>query len=690
METNVRRPGGMAMTTETRRLGGMSMSARILRLGALLLTSVPLGAPLAAQQWRPVGPPGGIFGPLAAAASRPETIYLLGSPSSDQQGTLYRSDDAGRSWQTVPGPLLFNLLAVDPRHASTLFGVLAGAPHRLAKSLDGGKSWVPADKGLAAVEAQAYPVAPVFDPGKQPRLFLPTAFGLFESDDAGHSWGLRALSDVFILGFSIDPGHPSRWYAMVTLPVSSPCNPDTESCFFADVLESQDHGLTWSSTHLPSAPGAVPTQLLAGAGAQYVLDGTRVLRRSEGRHWVAATPLPLAATRFALAPSGLLHAATSIGVYTSADDGRSWLPPAAAPQPIDTIVSLAVLPDAVETVLASGFEEIWRSDDRGGSWLSSSAGLLGHDIDSLAVAADSKVYVAVPFEGIFRSADGGAAWKKRNGGLGVDLPPFTGDVASFTVLDLSSDPHDPATLYATLERGSLDHIDLARTANAGRSWQVLPRPPAGLGHVVVDPSSSQSLYAIGSVTAPGVLLHSGDGGGTWSQLLADRLGVFVFALDPQRPGTLYAWTFSRGLLKTTDGGASWQEAARQLPELASSDSDTLVVDPQDSQTLYAGTVHGVYVSHDGGASFTAMAQGLPAVTYSRKLLVDPRAPSRLYLLDQAGVFRWLADQQTWVPLDSGLPASVYLGYRFALDPQHPEVLYLGVFDHGLYRLDLGE
>ncbi|HXM70414.1 MAG TPA: hypothetical protein VN970_04725, partial [Thermoanaerobaculia bacterium] len=310
--------------------------------------------------------------------------------------------------------------------------------------------------------------------------------------------------------------------------------------------------------------------------------------------------------------------------------------------------------------------------------------------DSLAVAADSKAYVAVPFEGIFRSVDGGASWKKRNGGLGVDLPPFTGDVASFTVLDLSSDPHDPATLYATVERGSLDHIDLARTANAGRSWQVLPRPPAGLGHVVVDPSSSQSLYAIGSVTAPGVLLHSDDGGGTWSQLLADRLGVFAFAIDPQLPGTLYAWTFSRGLLKTTDGGASWQEAARQLPDLANSASDTLVVDPQDSQTLYAGTVHGVYVSHDGGASFTAMAQGLPAVTYSRKLLVDPRAPSRLYLLDQAGVFRWLADQQTWVPLDSGLPASFYLGYRFALDPQHPEVLYLGVFDHGLYRLDLGK
>jgi len=667
------------------------MSARILRLGALLMISVPLGAaPMAAQQWRVVGPPGGIFGPLAAAASRPQTAYLLGAPSSDQQGTLYRSDDAGRSWQTVPGSPLFNLLAVDPRHASTLFGVLARAPHRLARSLDGGQHWRPADEGLAAVEAQAYPVAPVFDPGKPTRLFLPTAFGLFESDDAGLSWGLRALNGVFTLGFSIDPGHPSRWYAMVTLPVSSPCNPDTESCFFADVLESQDHGRTWSSTHLPSAPGVFPTGLLSAIGAQYVLNGPDVLRRSEGRPWVVATPLPLPANRIALSPSGLLYAATSVGVYTSADGGRSWLPPATAPQPIDTIVSLVVLPDAAETVLASGFEEIWRSDDRGGTWLASSAGLLGHSIDGLAVAADSKVFVAVPFEGIFRSADGGATWKKRNGGLGVDLPPFTGNVASFTILDLSSDPHDPATLYATVERENLDHIDLARTANGGRSWQVLPRPPAGLGHVVVDPSSSQSLYAIGSVTASGVLLHSGDGGGTWSQLLADRLGVFVFALDPGRPGTLYAWTFSRGLLKTGDGGASWQEAARQLPELASSGSDTLVVDPQDSQTLYAGTVHGVYVSHDGGASFTAMAQGLPAVTYSRKLLVDPRTPSRLYLLDQAGVFRWLADQKTWVPLDDGLPASVNLGYRFALDPQHPEVLYLGVFDHGLYRLDLGE
>ena len=137
-----------------------------------------------------------------------------------------------------------------------------------------------------------------------------------------------------------------------------------------------------------------------------------------------------------------------------------------------------------------------------------------------------------------------------------------------------------------------------------------------------------------------------------------------------------------------DGGASWQPGDPQLPLAAIGDASTLVIDPQQPQTLYAATKDCVYVSHDGGASFSPMRRGLPISCLGEGLLIDPRTPSRLYLLDQQGVFRWRADLGSWVPINDGLPPLADLRGSFALDPRHPGTLYLGTTAHGLYRLDL--
>ena len=76
----------------------------------------------------------------AIAASPAGRLYIAG-----EAGHVYRSDDGGETWTTLPSP-----------YAGSFFGVLAPSPDRvliyglrgnLFRSDDGGRSWVPVDTG---------------------------------------------------------------------------------------------------------------------------------------------------------------------------------------------------------------------------------------------------------------------------------------------------------------------------------------------------------------------------------------------------------------------------------------------------------------------------------------------------------------------------------------------------------------
>ena len=135
----------------------------------------------------------------------------------------------------------------------------------------------------------------------------------------------------------------------------------------------------------------------------------------------------------------------------------------------------------------------------------------------------------------------------------------------------------------------------------------------------------------------GEVSKSTDGGVTWVNARV-ATGVSTLAIDPQDQDTVYAATYSSGVLKSTNGGASWSSVNSGLPFNKASDGSSylywvraLVVDPQNSNTVYAGTAGGgVFKSTDGGASWSALNSGLTSLSVNA-LAIDPQNPNKRYV-----------------------------------------------------------
>ena len=182
-------------------------------------------------------------------------------------------------------------------------------------------------------------------------------------------------------------------------------------------------------------------------------------------------------------------------------------------------------------------------------------------------------------------------------------------------------------------------------ATAEGRWTALG--PEG-GNAVALAASPDGVLWAGTSRGSG-LFRSMDGGASWRRAggALDRLSVLAVAVDPSRPQIVYTGTGGEGIFRSTDGGGTWAPSNQGLPSFGGHYSvvKALVIDPRAPRRVFAATQAGLYLSRDRGASWEL------SLRYSIDTFAVAPSDSRfVYAIGSGGAVRSTDGGLTWEPM----------------------------------------
>ncbi|MGD8319753.1 MAG: glycoside hydrolase [Gemmatimonadota bacterium] len=616
--------------------------------------------------WTPIfdDQPTGSIGALAVAPSNPRILYAgsgegMQRPDLTVGNGIYRSGDGGETWthlglrdgQQIPQ------IQVDPRDPNRIFVAVLGHPYGpneergVFRSTDGGQTF---DKVLyrgptvGAADVTLDPVSPdvvyadLWESQEGPwenAHFSGPASGLYKSVDGGSSWqeigrglptGAEGLGRV---GIGIAPSMPNRIYAVVGAPRD-----------LGGLYRSDDAGETF----------------------RRVQEDPRIWGRDGDFNEVKVDPTD----------PDVVYVANVV-TWKSTDAGETFQAFRGAPggddyqriwiDPTDPrIIALAADQGVVITV--NGGQTF-------SSWYNQPTAQFYH------VNTDNDF----PYRVCGGQQESGSACVKSRSDDGQitfrDWHPVGVEEYGYAV----PDPLDPDIVYG----GKVSRYD----RRTGDVQNVGPRPLRGDDYFVVRtqpvvfaPTDPHTLYF-----ASNVLWRTRDGGQRWQQISPD-----LTRTDSLMPGSIAHWrdqpearAHHRGVIYTIapsyvkrdwiwvgtddgliqltrDGGRSWTDVTpAQIRDRSWSKVSIMDASHTDTLTAYAAVntlrlddlrPH-IYVTHDGGATWTERVDGIPGGTVTNTVKEDPVRPGLLFAGTEQEVFFSVDDGAHWQSLRRNMPAT---------------------------------
>lgn len=259
--------------------------------------------------------------------------------------------------------------------------------------------------------------------------------------------------------------------------------------------------------------------------------------------------------------------------------------------------------------------------------------------------------------------------------------------------------------------------DVDRTLTDSSQWTSLGPDNVG-GRVLAIAVNPLDPNIVWVGAASGGLWKSTTGGAgatAWSYVSTGQPTVAVssIAIHPTNPGIMYIGTgevgsaygfglvgtpgarstYGMGVLKSTDGGASWNltSLAFTFPQVTA--VQKVLLNPRNPNTLYAITTEGTFKSVNAGLSWTLVHN----VLMGMDLVINPADTSILYAAygqrnstPGKGVWKTTNAGGSWTRLTS-LDTTNFGRTSLAIVPASPQTVYAGVADgssstlRGLYK-----
>ena len=275
---------------------------------------------------------------------------------------------------------------------------------------------------------------------------------------------------------------------------------------------------------------------------------------------------------------------------------------------------------------------VYSSTNNGISWTPSVSGLTSHYLMSL-FSSDSGLFVGTA-DGVFYSSNNGMQWTLANGGIPSNYYIYCMEQMGDTIF------------------GGSYGLGLYLTKDNGTTWNSVGGGFPPNTFVYALHKEGNSLYA---GTSAGVYKsidrglnwfssNSGFPWGMWAKCFGDK------------PGYLFAGTYSEGILVSNDSGATWSFSNNGIPDLPIQSGlphnyPSIEAIHVFNNKIFASTVFGIYVSSDNGNSWSdlngdILSTNISSLAANSSCVVAGEV--------QTGIYRSTYGNNYWQRTNSGL------------------------------------
>lgn len=252
---------------------------------------------------------------------------------------------------------------------------------------------------------------------------------------------------------------------------------------------------------------------------------------------------------------------------------------------------------------------------------------IGGRINVVTLHPDNEeiIFVGNSSGGVFKSSDGGQNWN-----------PIADDLESLAIADIVFAPSNSEIMYVGTGDPNISGTPhpgkgVYKSTDGGESWVNIGLQEGSIvSKIAVHPTDPDIVY-VGMMGLPFErnndrgLYKTIDGGATWQQVLflSDEAGITDLRMNPENPDILYAagWNRIRNnqeslvtgdfarVFKSTDGGANWEMLTGGLPQTPQSRIG-LEMSTSNPDRLWAIVVselfevEGLYRTDDGGENWS--------------------------------------------------------------------------------------